>query len=879
MTATPHHHTLRSIIDLAEGPREGALLVVGEPGIGKTRLLSEAVDGTPVPSTMVRTNPHEAAYAMSGLESVLVGLSMHLAPDLERRAASMAEGPGQELDAAHHVLDVIQAMRLPATLLLVDDVDRMDAHSQAVLGLVAGRLLHTGLRLVVTARTMSASAPLGGIPRRELRPLPPDVLADEVRDPGHEPSESTVRVLSTYCRGNPSLLREHLERLDPDQARGDAWLQLPPRGGSWSAVLTAPILDGLDARQRTALDVVALSSLAHPLVLGLVDSGLPGAVDELVDEGVLSRRGQHVAFRDARLRSRIYWSQSSASRREGHARLAAAARGRSEHLEAWHGSFDGEPVGVEALLRSAVGLVASGDVAAAVELAERALQRVEHVDRHLDTIIGLCSQLLRHGEVVLAARYSHHPQVVDITATQALRLAFFELVHEMVTSQQLVDDQVRALAELHAGNAPDTAAGLQLAAAWFRAERWETAEARALLPSTAATEGRLSDKTVDQLGITIAALDAIDGVKSTEGATVTGLGSLDGSEPAPLLMQARAHSLAERHGEARDLFNIVLHYPTALDPVWTDLARLGAVGNEVAAGQFRRARECATAWDPDSPWAGLRSSGQLYVRAWIQYSVGRTDDADEVLQRSSELASLEGAPATMARALALRGTIALLRGDADTSVTLLRQVTGYAARFRNPTLLRQWADYAEACVATGRHREATRLLSSLEARQAAHPSRWAALAIARMRALTAEGEASLPLFTAAAGLFEPGESPYEQGRTLAVMATRLTALGHAHEGARARTLAVAAFDIAGATGWAVRGASEHGIEATPVRDQLSDEEWVVATHVKDGLRTRDIAAAMFMSVRTVELRLTAIYRRIGVASRSELVAEMLREGG
>jgi len=44
--------------------------------------------------------------------------------------------------------------------------------------------------------------------------------------------------------------------------------------------------------------------------------------------------------------------------------------------------------------------------------------------------------------------------------------------------------------------------------------------------------------------------------------------------------------------------------------------------------------------------------------------------------------------------------------------------------------------------------------------------------------------------------------------------------------------------------------------------------------VEKGLRNREIAASLFLSLRTVELRLTGIYRKLGVTSRAHLIARL-----
>ena len=63
-------------------------------------------------------------------------------------------------------------------------------------------------------------------------------------------------------------------------------------------------------------------------------------------------------------------------------------------------------------------------------------------------------------------------------------------------------------------------------------------------------------------------------------------------------------------------------------------------------------------------------------------------------------------------------------------------------------------------------------------------------------------------------------------------------------------------------------------QENPLLTQLSDEERTVVDLVREGCRNREIAEKIFVSLRTVEIRLTGIYRRFGVRSRTELVAKL-----
>jgi len=55
---------------------------------------------------------------------------------------------------------------------------------------------------------------------------------------------------------------------------------------------------------------------------------------------------------------------------------------------------------------------------------------------------------------------------------------------------------------------------------------------------------------------------------------------------------------------------------------------------------------------------------------------------------------------------------------------------------------------------------------------------------------------------------------------------------------------------------------------------LTAQERDVVALVEKGLRNREIAASLFLSLRTVELRLTGIYRKLGVSSRAHLIATL-----
>ena len=91
---------------------------------------------------------------------------------------------------------------------------------------------------------------------------------------------------------------------------------------------------------------------------------------------------------------------------------------------------------------------------------------------------------------------------------------------------------------------------------------------------------------------------------------------------------------------------------------------------------------------------------------------------------------------------------------------------------------------------------------------------------------------------------------------------------------RSLEAARATFDQLGATSWAERARSElgrvGGRSASP--GTLTTAEERIAALVAEGKSNKEVAATLFISVKTVEVTLTRVYRKLGVKSRAELAA-------
>jgi DNA-binding NarL/FixJ family response regulator len=83
--------------------------------------------------------------------------------------------------------------------------------------------------------------------------------------------------------------------------------------------------------------------------------------------------------------------------------------------------------------------------------------------------------------------------------------------------------------------------------------------------------------------------------------------------------------------------------------------------------------------------------------------------------------------------------------------------------------------------------------------------------------------------------------------------------------------AAEAFGVLGIPRWAERARDEaRRTGLYPTTDELTETERRVAEHVASGHSNQETAAALFMSVKTVEANLTRIFRKLSVRSRTEL---------
>lgn len=871
---------LAKISEFQSAPSGSALLLVGETGVGKSTVLVDAA-ALLAPTCRVVSVPGlraERNYELSGLTNFLGALAGDPSSRLRLAVPSHPEEPHGLLAAAHELAGKLRDLELPPTVVFIDDLDAMDVRSQTIVTLLAGHLDRANIKIVATATSAGhdVTAPLDCLQRVRLAPLSPNEILELACEWAPNASAATRQILTQYVQGNPQVLREVLGTYAHHQHHADDWLPLPPRSTPAVQAIATNLLAHLDDRQLDLLCTLALAPIAH--ISALLESH-QDTLEILLDLGLLRRRGVTVSLVDPRVRIHLTGQLSPAQRRTRRAELATATRPIDALLSAaYTGSSD--PGNAHLRLEAAAHLIRLGRVFEGVEQIERTLIALDNLTDCLPTLILISELLLDVGELDLAERYSAQALRVAADPADQLRLATLQASAQLLSRRPLTHGDPHALVDLYANSDPDGAAHLLTLAAIHRAERWEVEPARALLGPAQARRATLDPAAQQRLAALESAIEAVAGHKVVPGQPLlprqrTGPGALNLEQPADvLLIQAHAFSLREQYDEARRHFAMVMSRLHDTSPLWRNLAAFGLFTNEVAAGQFRRAREAEDVWRRAAPHSVLATSQFRLVQAWRHYSLGELDRSMENLDASLALASREDSRSGHARALAMRGTVQLLRGNPEDALNDLRQVTTLSAQFRNPVLLRHWSSYIDACLATGRESEANTARRSLEHRLIARPSRWGQVALLRAKAQMA-GTAAPQKFSELLKQLGTNESPYELGQTHLAAARALEALGRNAGAQRHRNLARTAFEECGAVAWVEQIAQpsppSHRDKSL---DLLTDEEREITRRVVAGERTRDIAQAMHLGMRTVELRLTGIYRKLGLHSRPELIALM-----
>jgi hypothetical protein len=340
-----------ALVDGARGGRGGALVVRGQPGVGKSALLGDTAvhaDGM----TVLRTQgiESESPLAFAALQRLLRPV-MHCAdrlPELQARAlrAALGEGTGGDADRFLVFLAALSVLAEAAedrpVLALVDDAHWLDEASAAALLFVARRLDNERIALLFGARDGDVRQfDSGDLPTLVLGGLDPAAAGRLLAGRAGVPVPTRVcEALTAGTGGNPLALAELAGVLTADQLAGTAPLpaRLPLTGGVERAFLdryrrlpemaqAVLLTSAADDSGRVAVVRAAAARL------GADDDGWAAAERS----ALLRVQGPAVELRHPLVRSAVYGAATSTERRRAHRALAEALAGGTDvDRRAWH---------------------------------------------------------------------------------------------------------------------------------------------------------------------------------------------------------------------------------------------------------------------------------------------------------------------------------------------------------------------------------------------------------------------------------------------------------------------------------------------------------------------------------------------------------------
>jgi DNA-binding CsgD family transcriptional regulator len=881
---------VRAFLDRAEDGF-GALVLEGEPGIGKSTLWRATVEhARSVGLRVLSARPAEAelGLAHAGLADLFEDALGDVLPRLSlprRRALEgvllLEEAPPNAVDSRAlgvAVRDVLQGLGEQGPLLVaIDDVQWLDAASAGVIAFAFRRLDESPILLMLARRRadgltpseLERALPEADVRRLSIGPLSVGAIHAFLRDRLHQafPRQTLVRI-HEQSGGNPFYALEIARALG---ANVDPTQPLPVPAALDELVRWR--VSGLPATTRAALALAA--AVGTPSESLLERAGV--ARDDLepaVAAGVIVRDRGTIRFTHPLLAAAVYDARA-------HRRLAAVVDdplARARHLALSCDSADAE---VARALDDAAQLATDrGAAVLAAELREHALRLTpagQPEDRHRRTLAtarahqasGEWTRARAVGRELLAEIGSgpQRAEVLDLLADfEVDELAAPLLEEALVEAATRLDLQLRIRIRLamsrrftsgfeaafnEARNALAAAEDLDddrlrvhaLTAAAFLGRRCLVPDAQAYAARAREIAVRMGDPQLLKQSASVAGQLLVD-----RGEYETARASLE-------------RDYAD-WSERDERFAGNLLWSLAWLELWT--------------GNFERAADCAARSHEISVQYGVEAHGEQLPGAWTAAHRGRLGLARELAERGLALCQ-EQIHVAGPLFPGVLGLVAYWGGDAAAGVAQFAEADrlAFAMDWRNPHVRPWTADYVEALLELGRIDEAARVLDVWEEDATALALPRVLAHAARCRGLIAAAEGRVD---DAAAILERAILEHEQvgdrfGRARALLALGVVRRRLRQKAASRSTLeeALAAFTALGAASWIDRAQAELGqIGGRKRVEGLTPAERRVAALVAQGRTNREVAAALFLGARTVETHLSHVYAKLGIRSRAEL---------
>ena len=885
---------------LASDDPPQALLLVGEPGIGKTTLWEAGIEAREEGPRVLTARPSSAEtqlafMAVSDLLDEVDGKELSELPSPQLHALEVAllrtepTGPQPESRAvAVAFLGALRALSAEKPLLVaVDDVQWLDRASAEALAFAARRLRDHPIRFLVSLRTgeswsLETALATRGLQRVELGPLSLGGIRRMLFDRlGMALPRRTLRRIFEAAGGNPLFALE-LARAEEGGAGIGQEIALPDALED----LIAARVERLPAPVRRLLLAADLSGdLRMSQLLAISE---PGALDDALEAGVLRFERDRVSASHPLLGAAVRALSVASDRRDLHRELAEAVDGEEQRARHFALAADAPDVTLAATVASAATRAAArGAAEAAVELADHALRLTppDSPDRH-ERLLALAEFMLEAGELqgvkdLLAGELDQLPHgsirvralilIADSGAVSTTAEAAAYLEQALAES-----DGDRGLsAQVLARKTEHTAVG--------RVERIPESEAWALEAVDAAKD---AEPEVQRLALT-----ALGWTRILRGQPIGDLSERfqATSEGAVHLYRSFDRLAGIRltwRGEvrpAREALTRALADADERGDTWSyAVLRLNLSELELRAGEWNAAsRLLGEEALEDNLLLGAPSARLRSLAA-----IGRGSPAEAEQWAAETIAATEatGMHWDLLEGLRARGITALYEHDPSRAAEGLRLVWEHTCRegIDDPGTFPVAPELVEALVELGEPEETQAVIERLEelARAQGHP--WALASVKRCTGLMrVDGDAE----SAAASLLGAA-ADYERLGLRFDRTRSLLSLGRAERrlrkwGAARRHLEEAAtgFEELGSPGWAEQARSELGrVGARKPRaaGELTPSEQRVVELAAAGKSNKEIAQELVVGVHTVEVHLSHAYAKLGIRSRGQLAGRLSR---
>jgi len=894
----------------------GSVLLYGPTGVGKSatgRALVAERTAAGVRILSAAPSQSEAGLPYVTLLDLLsdqLELAWQVLPDHLRQplevALLKASAPDSMRDELAVRLAVLHVLRRLATagpvLLVVDDIQWADPSSLEVLTFCARRLTE-GVQMLATEQAADGDLPVmtDACPEPVLQlEVPPlteqDVLAllrSRLTEP--LPVHSARRIFAASA-GNPFMALElgravlrHPGGVSPNDPLpvssrlktllGDRLADLDPS--------TLELLLHAASSPRPTVAQLALS-LGRPIEAQLAEAERVGLVD--ISSGRLR-------FTHPLLREFVYADATSAARRQTHARLAAVVEEPVENARHRALATQEADAGLAAALDEAATVAGGrGAPGAAATLWRLAADRTpaDDPDRRAHRLTKASDAAAAAGHLLESAEVAR--MAVQAATDPATRVEALLVLIDAVWTER--DERLELLAAAFAD-----AQGDDRLEARVRILRGTGAYFDRRLRD-AAEDARVAEELARRCGDTDTVVDALTAASSVEIAVGGGDASdrllAQAAELAEGLELTKSVVHARQMAAMRELFRgrtaeavagitaladevraigAVRWLASVLVSATAIFERSGRGADAVAAGH-----ECLQLLQDigDEPEVGM------VVAARAEWAGGTAAAARELAEAALARCRMIPNEEWTGPALASAGLAGLLLGDPQRAVDAFDAIkdVGEASMPFDPAVIPWHADYIEALVAAGRLEDAAAQLTAIRERAVELDRPVVLIGLNRAEALliAKQGEPGKALEVLEHTVASAGDQVYPLDLARCELARgRIARQARRRSVARTAFLdAIEQFERCGSPAWREVAETELARLDVPSRtrqpSELTDSELQIVAMVQDGLTNREIAAALYLSVKAVESQLTRLYRRFGVANRTQLLRMVDRAG-